>query len=348
MSTLLAPIEIQRPPVIHFGPGMVAQVGSYARAQGFSRVLVVSDAFNAGRVELLELPSAPVVFARRPAEPDIPNLQTLLALAEATRPDLVVGFGGGSAMDLAKLAAVLPAAARPSTTWSGPRRSTAGKRGWSRCHNLGHRQRGGHPRAGDRPRDAKQARRQSRHMLADLAVVDPDLTLTVPPRSRRRRRGCAGPLRRGLHQPQGASADRSVRAGGGQPCRPLPARAVRTAATGRRGPGWRWLPSMAGSAWDRSTPRPGHALAYPLGTRHHIPHGASYALIFPHVLAFNAPAVAGKDREDPCRPKSASGRRRGCHSCSAYGFCTALGLEMRLSRNGVREIPISKAWRPKR
>ncbi|MFX5237468.1 iron-containing alcohol dehydrogenase, partial [Acinetobacter baumannii] len=34
----------------------------------------------------------------------------------------------------------------------------------------------------------------------------------------------------------------------------------------------------------------GHAVAYPLGTRFHVPHGAANALIFPHVLAFNAPA----------------------------------------------------------
>jgi alcohol dehydrogenase class IV len=68
---------------------------------------VVSDAFNASRVGLLGLPGSPVVFADVRQEPDIPNLDALLALAEQTKPDLVVGFGGGSAMDLAKLAAVL-------------------------------------------------------------------------------------------------------------------------------------------------------------------------------------------------------------------------------------------------
>ena len=38
----------------------------------------------------------------------------------------------------------------------------------------------------------------------------------------------------------------------------------------------------------------GHALAYPLGTRHKLAHGIANALIFPHVLAANAPAVPEK------------------------------------------------------
>src|SRR5881409_2400337 len=35
----------------------------------------------------------------------------------------------------------------------------------------------------------------------------------------------------------------------------------------------------------------GHAVAYPLGTRHHVAHGLACAVIFPHTLGFNAPAV---------------------------------------------------------
>jgi len=108
MSALLTPIGIERPPVIQLGPGLAQNVGTFACAQGCKRVLVVTDAFNAGRVNVLDLPGEPVVFGSVRPEPDIPNLDALLTLAEETKPDLVVGFGGGSAMDLAKLAAVLP------------------------------------------------------------------------------------------------------------------------------------------------------------------------------------------------------------------------------------------------
>jgi alcohol dehydrogenase class IV len=106
--TLLTPIEIERPPLIHFGPGLASAVGAFARARSCKRPLLVSDPFNAARINVLELPGQPVVFGEVRAEPDIPNLNALLALAQAERPDVVVGFGGGSAMDLAKLAAVLP------------------------------------------------------------------------------------------------------------------------------------------------------------------------------------------------------------------------------------------------
>jgi alcohol dehydrogenase class IV len=108
MSALLTPIEIERPASVQFGPGRVAEVGAFARTRGCERVLVVADAFNAGRVHLLDLPGTPVVFGKVRPEPNIPNLEALLAVAEAAQSDLVVGFGGGSAMDLAKLAAVLP------------------------------------------------------------------------------------------------------------------------------------------------------------------------------------------------------------------------------------------------
>jgi alcohol dehydrogenase class IV len=40
-------------------------------------------------------------------EPDAADLEKLLDAVEASSPDLIIGFGGGSAMDLAKLAAVL-------------------------------------------------------------------------------------------------------------------------------------------------------------------------------------------------------------------------------------------------
>lgn len=77
--SLVTPIEIQCPPVLRFGSGLAPTVGEWAREQGFSRVLVVADAFNARRVETLALPGRPAVFGTVKPEPDIPNLQALLA-----------------------------------------------------------------------------------------------------------------------------------------------------------------------------------------------------------------------------------------------------------------------------
>ena len=79
----------------------------------------------------------------------------------------------------------------------------------------------------------------------------------------------------------------------------------------------------------------GHALAYPLGTRWHVAHGAANALIFPHVLAFNTPSVPDKTQaimEALALGKSGSEQ----HVFEAtHRFCASLGIEMALSGLGV-------------
>ncbi len=81
----------------------------------------------------------------------------------------------------------------------------------------------------------------------------------------------------------------------------------------------------------------GHAVAYPLGTRQNIAHGLACALVFPHTLAFNAPA----QREKTALILDALGLGAATDQVSvlstAHGFCERLGVEMRLSRLGVPE-----------
>src|SRR5689334_17369688 len=107
MTSLSTPIQIIRPETIEFGSGTIAAVARFAKAKNAKRPLVIADAFNAARVDALALPGEVSVFGEVKPEPDIPNLEKALAVARTARPDLVIGFGGGSAMDLAKLVAVL-------------------------------------------------------------------------------------------------------------------------------------------------------------------------------------------------------------------------------------------------
>jgi alcohol dehydrogenase len=81
----------------------------------------------------------------------------------------------------------------------------------------------------------------------------------------------------------------------------------------------------------------GHAVAYPLGTRHHIAHGLACALVFPHTLAFNAPAVPEKTALILDALGLSSAGEEGAMHEAAYAFCSRLGIEMRLSRLGVPE-----------
>ena len=124
MNDLTRPDRTDTPaPLIEFGSGTVAAVGALGREHGFTRTLVVADAFNAARVDLLALRASVTVFGEVEPEPDIPNLR------EAARR------GRGSASPTWSSASAVaapwtspswrrscPAAARPFTRWSGRKR----------------------------------------------------------------------------------------------------------------------------------------------------------------------------------------------------------------------------------
>lgn len=336
---LLTPILIERPPALQFGPGLAAQVGAFARARGCRRPLVVSDAFNAGRVELLELPGDPVVFGSVRPEPDIPNLESLLRVAESAEPDLVVGFGGGSAMDLAKLAAVLPGSGQSIHEVVGPEKVSGRVVALVQVPTTS----GTGSEAGTRalvtdPATQNKLAVQSRHMLADLAVVDPDLTLTVPAPVTAATgvdalAHCAEAFTsRKAHPLIDLYAIEGIRLVGR-----FLARAVQDGRDREARAGLALASLYGGFCLGPVNTTAGHAVAYPLGTRHHIPHGLACALIFPHVLAFNAPAAAEKTGQILHALNLAPGRSEAEIRAAAYGFCTALGMEMRLSQNGVPE-----------
>ncbi|HWW71230.1 MAG TPA: iron-containing alcohol dehydrogenase [Duganella sp.] len=50
---------------------------------------------------------------------------------------------------------------------------------------------------------------------------------------------------------------------------------------------------LAGQAFSNAPVAAVHALAYPIGGTFHVPHGLSNSLVLPHVLRFNLPAAAG-------------------------------------------------------
>jgi alcohol dehydrogenase class IV len=339
MPDLASPIELLRPPSIEFGSGAVAAVGRWAAAKGVRRTLVVSDAFNAGRVHVLGLPGEVVVFGEVKPEPDVPNLEKVLTLAERTKPDLVVGFGGGSAMDLAKLVAVLPGSGQSIADVVGPEKVNGRKVGLVQVATTS----GTGSEAGTRalvtdPATQNKLAVQSKHMLADLAVVDPDLTMTVPPAVTAATgvdamAHCAEAFTsRKAHPTIDLYALEGIRLVG----RFLP-RAVADGSDREARAGLSLASLYGGFCLGPVNTTAGHAVAYPLGTRHGIAHGLACALIFPHTLAFNAPTA----REKTGLILEALGLGAATDERSvlsaAYGFCERLGVEMRLSRLGVPE-----------
>ncbi|MFC0387180.1 iron-containing alcohol dehydrogenase [Muricoccus vinaceus] len=339
MPDLHSPIELLRPPRIEFGGGTLSVIRPWVEERGFRRILVVADAFNAGRVDLLGLPGAVTVFGEVKPEPDLPNLEKVLAVAEAMNPDLVIGFGGGSAMDLAKLVAVLPGSGQTLHEVVGPEK-VAGRRAAliQVPTTAGTGSEGGTRALVTDPATQNKLAVQSRHMLADLAVVDPDLTMTVPPAVTAATgvdamAHCTEAFTsRRAHPIIDVYALEGIRLVG----RFLP-RAVADGGDREARAGLALASMYGGFCLGPVNTTAGHAVAYPLGTRHHIPHGLACALIFPHTLAFNAPSVTDKTglvMQALGLPASAD---PGAVLEGAHRFCEGLGVEMRLSRLGVPE-----------
>lgn len=337
MTALLTPIEIARPPIIEFGGGLVSAAGRWARAKGLQRALVISDAFNATRTDLLDLPGDVTVFGEVKPEPDLPNLEKALALAEQLRPDLVVGFGGGSAMDLAKLVAVLPGSGQTFTEVVGPEKVIGRKVALFQVPTTaGTGSEGGTRALVTDPATQNKAAVQSRYMLADVAIVDPDLTLTVPPAVTAATgvdamAHCVEAFTsRKAHPLIDLYALEGIRLVGRFLKRAVTDGADREARAGLA------LASMYGGfCLGPVNTTAGHAVAYPLGTRHHIPHGLACALVFPHTLAFNAPVAPEKTElvlQALGLPASA---QESVVRDVTHRFCAGLGIEMRLSALGV-------------
>ncbi len=104
MLDLTNSIELQRPPMLHFGAGTLVRLAEWAQENGYSRPFVVADPVNAARLDQLGLGEVNC-FGDVTGEPDIAMLEHAVKASDGA--DLVIGFGGGSAMDLAKLVAVM-------------------------------------------------------------------------------------------------------------------------------------------------------------------------------------------------------------------------------------------------
>jgi len=331
-------ILIHQPSRFEFGGGTASAVGAWAVAEGFERVLVISDDFNNDRVDLLHLPGQVSVFSKIKPEPDTVNLDLALEAVEAADPDLIVGFGGGSAMDIAKLATVLRHGVT-ITDVTGQNRVTSRHSALAQVPTTA----GTGSEAGIRAliTDASTQNKlavESPYLLADMVALDPRLTFTVPPQVTANTGidALAHCVEAFTNLKAHPLIDDYARMGMALVGRYL-ARAVKDGNDAEARSGLLLAAYYGGICLGPVNTAAGHAVAYPLGTRLNLPHGAANALIFPHVLAFNQPAAVEKTSEVM--------RSLGLGAAdsvpyvweTSHSFCAGLGIEMRLSRLGATE-----------
>ena len=224
-----------------------------------------------------------------------PSRETLMAAVEAGRAadaTGVIGFGGGSSQDVAKLVALLLGSGEDlDGAWGvaqakGPRLplvlipTTAGT--GSEVTPVSIITVGAEEKRGV----------SSPVILPDIAILDAELTLGLPAHIT-----AATGIDAMVHAIE-AYASKSAN---NNPLSKLLARealrllganieAVVADGTDIDARGAMLLGSMlAGQAFANSPVAAVHALAYPIGGTFHIPHGLSNALVLPHVLRFNAP-----------------------------------------------------------
>lgn len=335
--TLDTKIDLLRPALVRFGAGQLESFALWVGERGYERPFVVSDSFNVTRLAELGLGAVPA-FGDLRAEPDLPALAAVLDAARAAEADLIIGFGGGSAMDLAKLVAVMIRSEEPFEAISGPNRAPVREVGLAQIPTTA----GTGSEVGTRalitdPVSLNKISTESPHMLADIAIIDPVLTLSVPPAITAATgvdalAHCAEAFTsRRAHPLIDAYALEGIRLVG----RYLK-RAVADGSDIEARAGLALAAFYGGVCLGPVNTTAGHAIAYPLGTVFSIPHGAANALIFPHVLAANAAAAPEKTRLI-CEALGLDGSSQAALLQSATAYCSSLGLPMRLSEHGVTE-----------
>jgi alcohol dehydrogenase len=214
--------------------------------------------------------------------------------AKAAGAEIVVGLGGGSSMDVAKLIAVLCASEQPLTEMygvgnvAGPRLplvlmpTTAGTGSEVTAISI--------VTTGETTKSGVV----SPILYPDLALLDAELTLGLPAQATAAtgidamvhaiEAYTSARLKNPLSDMLAKEALRLLYANLLPACRDGKDRAAREAML--------LGATLAGQAFSNAPVAAVHALAYPLGGHFHVPHGLSNSLVLMHVLRFNASAAA--------------------------------------------------------
>lgn len=330
-------ITLHQPKRLEIGAGAAARLGLWAT--GFSRIFVLATPHTAGFVDRLGLTGTVTLFDAIPGEPDLSIFAAAMAAAKAAEPDLVVGLGGGSVLDVAKLVAALWDDSQTLAEVAGPNKVAGRRTALAQVATTA----GTGSEAGIRALITDQVAGskiavESPYLIADLAILDPVLTYSVPPAVT-----AATGIDAMAHCVEAFTninahpvIDGYARIGFALVGRYL-ARAVRDGRDTEAREGMMLASFYGGICLGPVNTAAGHALAYPLGTRLHLPHGLANAIIFPHVLAYNQPVAEAKTAEVAAALGLAEQAGDEGLLKAAYSFCAALGVEMRLSAHGATE-----------
>lgn len=302
---MLGTIRLFHVKEIIFGPGSLQQLGTVAKKFGVAKAFisidpVLKESFG-GKIEatLNEADVATRFFTDLTPEPPLEIADAAGKAAAEFGAQLVIGVGGGSAMDVAKAAAVLvtnggkaeeyvgvdtvkkpclPTVMIPSTAGTGSEVSRTAV-----FINKAKNTKGG---------------MNSDYMYPNVALLDPVLTLTVPPKVTAYTGIDA--LTHGIESYVSRTANKVSRIYALEAIT-LIGRSLRRAYFNGNDLEARTdmlLGSLlAGISLANAGVGAVHALSYPLGGEYGVPHGLANALLLPTVMEFNIPAAVDEFAE---------------------------------------------------
>ncbi len=298
-----------------FGTDSLLQLGSLAAERGWHRLLIVTDknlvqagVFSRVASILHDAGLDFSVFDLGQPEPDLALTLQCLSHAQGFQPDAILGLGGGSNMDLAKFTALLLAHGGVPQVYFGHDRvpgpvtplvcipTTAGT-GSEVSHSSV---------LTDTTNGVKVST-LSRHLRPSLAIVDPRLTVSCPPKAT-----ADSGIDALTHAIEAFTAidfsaldappSESFPYSGRTPMGDLLAaeaislvgkhliRCVQDPGNLVAREGMSLAATLAGMAFSNCAVAVVHALEYPIGASVHVSHGAGNGLLLPYVMRFNRPA----------------------------------------------------------
>jgi alcohol dehydrogenase class IV len=306
--------ELSLPRVIRFGRGVSRELPQLLKRFGLSRPLIVTDRFHhdAGNIDrLLSACGQGIqarVFADTVPEPTATSIEAGLAFLKAENHDCVIGYGGGSPIDSAKAIAVLAVHGGRCRDYQAPHLqdapglpiiavpTTAGTGSEATRFTV----------ITDEAADEKMLCAGLAY-LPLAALVDPELTLTMPAR---------------LTADTGIDAmTHAMEAYVSRRASPF-SDAVALNALAAIAPNIRRACSipddieardammlgshLAGIAFSNASVALVHGMSRPIGAHFHVPHGLSNAMLLPAVTRFSI-AAAPKRYADCARAMGVAG-----------------------------------------
>jgi alcohol dehydrogenase class IV len=341
-------------PKIISAAGSLARLPELAAENGCRSALIVTDPGivacgfpDKAAVAMRKSGISVAIFDKVAADPPYRTVYAAINAARAARADLIVGLGGGSSIDTAKVVALavnsdqslddmvgtdkavgerLPLVAIPTTAGTGSEGTFV-----SVLTNEANEKKAIY----------------SPKLVPDIALLDAELTLGMPRHvtaataldatvhaveaytSRTRKNPISDALAVGALKLLGGDLFTGLEDGEN-----IEARAHMLLGA-----------TMAGMAFVNASVAAVHALAYPLGARFHIPHGHSTALVMGAVFRFNLPATTSEYGELATTLLPGHSFNSAVDAADAFvtrleQMLTESGLETRLSALGVTDADI--------